>query len=98
MLYKDFKEAVKVVGFTSVDEFVKYAKLDSNDVLTWEAKDEIPYFVSLLLHILKGDKEVLPSSLSLQSIVEECLPLASLLKRLHLFRQNLKRCFYCKNS
>ena len=81
MLYKDFKEAVKVVGFTSVDEFVKYAKkLDSNDVLTGN-KDEIPYFVSLLLHILKGDKEVLPSSLSLQSIVEECLPLASLLER-----------------
>ena len=26
MLYKDFKEAVKVVGFTSVDEFLKVAE------------------------------------------------------------------------
>lgn len=93
LLYKDFKEAVKVVGFTSVDEFVKYAKLDSNDVLTWEAKDEIPYFVSLLLHILKGDKEVLPSSLSLQSIVKECLPLASLLEEASSFPSKLEEMF-----
>ncbi|MBL3519926.1 dUTP diphosphatase [Aliarcobacter lanthieri] len=93
MLYKDFKEAIKSIGFSSVDEFISYAKISSNEVLAWIEKDEVPYLVSLLLHTLKGDKDVLPASISLESIVEECLPLATLLEEASSFPHKLEEMF-----
>ncbi|WP_418178842.1 dUTP diphosphatase [Aliarcobacter lanthieri] len=93
MLYKDFKEAIKSIGFSSVDEFISYAKISPNEVLAWIEKDEVPYLVSLLLHTLKGDKDVLPASISLESIVEECLPLATLLEEASSFPHKLEEMF-----
>ena len=33
-----------------------YAGVTSDDVLSWEEKNEVPYLISLILHILKGEK------------------------------------------
>ncbi|RBQ28718.1 dUTP diphosphatase [Aliarcobacter vitoriensis] len=93
MLYKDFKEAIKSVGFNSVDEFITYAKISSDEVLVWIENDEVPYLVSLLIHTLKGDKDVLPASISLENIVEECLPLATLLEEASSFPSKLEEMF-----
>jgi len=93
LLYKDFKEAIKSIGFSSVDEFITYAKISPNDVLNWIEKDEVPYLVTLLLHTLKGDKDVLPANTSLNSIVEECLPLATLLEEASSFPHKLEEMF-----
>lgn len=93
MLYKDFKEAVRSVGFDSIDEFVSYAKLSSSEVLAWEDKNEVPYLVALLLHTLKGDKGVLPSRVALDKLVEECLPLATLLEEASSFPHKLEEMF-----
>lgn len=93
MLYKDFKEAIKSVGFTSIEEFVAFSKLEINEVLSWEEQDEVPYLVSLLLHTLKGEKELLPSGLILKQVVEECLPLATLLEQASSFPHKLEEMF-----
>ena len=53
----------------------------SNDILNWEEKNEVPYMVSLVLHLLKGEKELLLTNSTLDSVIEECLPLATLLRR-----------------
>ena len=50
MLYKDFKESIKSLGFLSIEDFMHYAGVTSNDVLNWEEKNDVPYMVSLLLH------------------------------------------------
>ncbi|RXJ60275.1 dUTP diphosphatase [Candidatus Marinarcus aquaticus] len=91
MLYKDLKETVKTLGFLTIEDFAKYIGVTSNDVLEWEAKDEIPYTVSLIVHLLKGDK-VVPNNV-LDSLVEECLPLATLLEEASSFPSKLEEMF-----
>lgn len=93
MIFKDFKESIKSLGFLTVEDFVKYARLNSDDILSWETKNEVPYVISLLLHILRGEKEVLPTNWTLQNIVEECLPLATLLEEASSFPHKLEEMF-----
>ena len=93
MLYKDFKESIKSLGFLSIEDFMHYAGVTSNDVLNWEEKNEVPYMVSLILHLLKGEKELLLTNSSLDSVIEECLPLASLLEEVSSFPHKLEEMF-----
>ena len=92
-MYKEFKLAIKNIGFASLEEFLKFTKIDSKDVLVWEEKDEVPYVISLLLHTIKGDKKLLPSSVVLDSLIEECLPLANLLEEASSFPSKLEEMF-----
>ena len=93
MLYKDFKESIKSLGFLNIEDFMHYAGVTSNDVLNWEEKNDVPYVVSLLLHLLKGEKELLPTNSSLDNVIEECLPLASLLEEVSSFPHKLEEMF-----
>jgi dimeric dUTPase (all-alpha-NTP-PPase superfamily) len=92
LLYKDFKDSIKLLGFLSVEDFIHYVGVTSDDVLEWEEKDEVPYTVSLIIHLLKGEKE-LPNNSSLDKVIEECLPLASLLEEASSFPHKLEEMF-----
>ena len=93
MLYKDFKESIRSLGFGSIEDFMQYAGVTSDDVLSWEEKNEIPYLVSLILHLLKGEKELLVTNSALDNVIEECLPLASLLEEVSSFPYKLEEMF-----
>ncbi|MCG3715490.1 dUTPase, partial [Aliarcobacter butzleri] len=93
MLYKDFKESIKTLGFLTIEDFINYSGVSSNEILNWEEKNEVPYVISLLLHLIKGEKEVLPANLSLDSLVEECFPLATLLEEASSFPHKLEEMF-----
>ena len=93
MLYKDFKESIKSLGFLNIEDFMHYAGVTSNDVLNWEERNEVPYMVSLILHLLKGEKESLPMNSTLDNVIEECLPLASLLEEVSSFPHKLEEMF-----
>ena len=93
MLYKDFKESIKTLGFLTIEDFVQYSGVTSADVLNWEEKNEVPYFVSLILHLLKGEKELLVTNSALDNVIEECLPLASLLEEVSSFPYKLEEMF-----
>jgi len=92
LLYKDFKDSIKALGFSTIEDFVQYVGVTSNDVLEWEEKDEVPYTVSLIVHLLKGDNQ-LPNNSTLDNLVEECLPLASLLEEASSFPHKLEEMF-----
>lgn len=92
MLYKDLKDSIKTLGFMSIEDFVQYIGVTSSDVLDWEEKDEVPYTVSLIIHLLKGEKE-LPNNTTLDNMVEECLPLAELLEEASSFPHKLEEMF-----
>ena len=92
MLYKDLKDSIKTLGFSTIDDFVHYIGVTPSDILEWEEKDEIPYTVSLVIHLLKGDKD-LPNNITLDSLVEECLPLAELLDEASSFPHKLEEMF-----
>lgn len=92
MLYKDLKESIKSLGFVSIEDFVQYIGVTSSDVLEWEEKDEVPYTISLIIHLLKGEKE-LPNTSTLDNMVEECLPLAELLEEASSFPHKLEEMF-----
>ena len=92
MLYKDFKDSIKSLGFSSIEDFVHYIGVTSSDVLEWEEKDEVPYTVSLIIHLLKGEQE-LPNNKTLDNLVEECLPLAQLLEEASSFPHKLEEMF-----
>ncbi|MFK2821652.1 dUTP diphosphatase [Arcobacter sp. YIC-80] len=92
MLYKDLKDSIKTLGFLSIEDFVQYIGVTSSDVLVWEEKDEVPYTVSLIIHLLKGEKE-LPNNTTLDNLVEECLPLAELLEEASSFPHKLEEMF-----
>ena len=91
MLYEDLKIVTKTLGFLTIEDFAKYIGVKPSDILEWESKDEVPYTVSLIIHLLKGDKN-LPNS-TLDSVVEECLPLASLLEEASSFPHKLEDMF-----
>ena len=75
----------------TIEDFAKYIGVTPNDVLEWESKDEIPYTVSLIVHLLKGDKNI-PNNV-LDNLIEECLPLASLLEEASSFPHKLEEMF-----
>lgn len=91
-MYEDLKVATKSLGFFSIEDFAKYIGVTSSEILHWEEKDEIPYTVSLIIHLLKGEKG-LPDDLSLDNLVEECLPLAELLDEASSFPHKLEEMF-----
>jgi dimeric dUTPase (all-alpha-NTP-PPase superfamily) len=93
LLYKDFKESIKSLGFLSIEDFMHYSGVSSNDVLNWEERNEVPYMVSLILHLLKGEKELIPMNSTLDNVIEECLPLASLLEEVSSFPHKLEEMF-----
>ncbi len=92
MLYKDLKDSIKLLGFLSIEDFVRYIGVTPSDILEWEEKDEVPYTISLIIHLLKGDKD-LPNNQALDSLVEECLPLAQLLEEASSFPHKLEEMF-----
>ncbi len=92
MLYKDLKDSIKSLGFVTIEDFVHYIGVTPADILEWEEKDEVPYTISLIIHLLKGDKD-LPNSISLDSLIEECLPLAELLDEASSFPHKLEEMF-----
>lgn len=92
MLYKDLKDSIKSLGFLSIEDFVQYIGVTPSDILEWEEKDKVPYSVSLIIHLLKGEKG-LPNNQALDSVVEECLPLAELLEEASSFPHKLEEMF-----
>lgn len=92
MLYEELKTATKALGFNSLEDFAKYIGVTPSKILEWEDKDEIPYTVSLIVHLLKGEKE-LPQSSSIDHVIEECLPLAELLEEASSFPHKLEEMF-----
>jgi len=92
LLYKDLKESIKSLGFLTIEDFVHYIGVTPSDILEWEEKDEVPYIVSLIIHLLRGDKD-LPNNISLDTLVEECLPLAELLEEASSFPHKLEEMF-----
>ena len=92
MLYEDLKIATKSLGFSSIDDFGKYIGVTSAEVLKWEERDSVPYTISLIVHLLKGE-EALPDNQTLGTVVEECLPLASLLEEASSFPHKLEEMF-----
>jgi len=92
LLYKDLRDSIKTIGFLTVEDFVHYIGVTPSDILEWEAKDEVPYTVSLIIHLLKGDKD-LPNNINLDSLIEECLPLAELLEEASSFPHKLEEMF-----
>ena len=90
MLYEELKVVTKSLGFVSIEDFAKYVGMTPSDVLKWE-EDEVPYTISLIVHLLKGEK--LPNSSALDILVEECLPLASLLEEASSFPHKLEEMF-----
>jgi len=92
LLYKDLKDSIKSLGFVSIEDFVQYIGVTSSDVLEWEEKDEVPYTISLIIHLLKGERE-LPNNSTLDNMVEECLPLAELLEEASSFPHKLEEMF-----
>ncbi|MEA1914865.1 MAG: dUTP diphosphatase [Campylobacterota bacterium] len=92
MLYEELKVKSAQLGFENIEDFAKYIGSTPNEILTWEAKDEIPYIVSLVIHLLSNEQE-LPDNNTLDSLVEECLPLATLLEEASSFPHKLEEMF-----
>ncbi len=92
MLYKDLKDSIKSLGFLSIEDFVHYIGVTPSDILEWEETDEVPYTISFIIHLLKGEKD-LPNNQTLDSLVEECLPLAQLLEEASSFPHKLEEMF-----
>lgn len=93
MLYEDLKTAVKSLGFATIESFANYVGVTSADVLQWEEKDEIPYTIALVVHLLQGSKEIPNENNTLDILVEECLPLATLLEESSSFPAQLEEMF-----
>ena len=97
MIYEELKVVSKSLGFVSIEDFAKYVGMTSSDVLAWEEKDEVPYTISLIIHLLKGDSN-LPNNSALDTLVEECLPLASLLEEASSFPSKLEEMFVLQKT
>lgn len=93
MLYEELKNTVKNLGFSTIESFANYVGVTSSDVLDWEQRDEIPYTIALIVHLLQGKEEVPSENNSLDILVEECLPLATLLEESSSFPSKLEEMF-----
>lgn len=92
MLYEELKVKCNHLGFANLEDFAKYIGVTASDVLEWEEKDEVPYTVSLIIHLLSDDKKIPPTN-TLDAMVEECLPLATLLEEASSFPHKLEEMF-----
>ncbi|NQY20368.1 MAG: dUTP diphosphatase [Campylobacteraceae bacterium] len=92
MLYEELKVITKSLGFVNIQDFAKYVGKTSSDVLVWEDKDDVPYTISLIIHLLKGEKNFSIDP-HLDNLVDECLPLASLLEESSSFPHKLEEMF-----
>ena len=93
MLYEELKTTVKNLGFITIESFANYIGVTPSDVLTWEERDEIPYTVTLVVHLLQGEQNLPNEVNSLDLLVEECLPLAALLEESSSFPHKLEEMF-----
>ncbi|OCL82852.1 dUTP diphosphatase [Arcobacter porcinus] len=93
MSFREFKIAIKSIGFSSLEEFLNFTKIDHNDALAWENKDEVPYYVTLILHTLKTYESGVSSDSVLNSLIDDCIPLASLLEEASSFPSKLEEMF-----
>ena len=94
MIYKELKSAIKDLGFDTIESFAKYVGATPQDVLDWEEKDNIPYTIALVVHLLKNeDDHKAKNENSLDLLVEECLPLAELLEESSSFPAKLEEMF-----
>jgi len=92
LLYEELKIKSAQLGFENLNDFAKYIGSSPAELLDWEDKDEVPYIVSLVIHLLNNEKE-LPEHNTLDSLVEECLPLATLLEEASSFPHKLEEMF-----
>jgi dimeric dUTPase (all-alpha-NTP-PPase superfamily) len=92
LLYEELKIKSAQLGFENINDFAKYIGSTPSEVLQWETKDEIPYIVSLVIHLLSNEKE-LPQHNTLDTVIEECLPLATLLEEASSFPHKLEEMF-----
>ncbi len=93
MLYEELKTTVKNLGFSTIESFANYVGATPADVLHWEQQDEIPYTITLIVHLLQGENEPMDDNNSLDLLVEECLPLAALLEESSSFPAKLEEMF-----
>ncbi|MEA2049858.1 MAG: dUTP diphosphatase [Campylobacterota bacterium] len=93
MLYKELKTTIKSLGFDNIESFASYIGVIPDDVLDWESKDEVPYTVALIVHLLQNDNKSSNELNSLDILVEECLPLAALLEETSSFPSKLEEMF-----
>ena len=93
MLYEELKTTVKNLGFETIEGFAKYIGVTPSDILTWEERDEIPYTVALIVHLLQNDHNTPKEVNALDLLVEECLPLAQLLEESSSFPAKLEEMF-----
>ena len=93
MLYEELKTTVKNLGFITIESFANYIGVTPSDVLTWEERDEVPYTVTLVVHLLQGEQNLPNEVNSLDLLVEECLPLAALLEESSSFPHKLEEMF-----
>ncbi len=92
MLYSELKNQIKNLGFSKIEDFAKYVGVEISDILKWEERDEVPYTIALVVHLLTGQTHI-PDSNSLDVLVEECLPLATLLEESSSFPAKLEEMF-----
>ena len=52
MLYEELKSTIKSLGFDTTESFANYIGVTSADILSWEEKDEVPYTIALIVHLL----------------------------------------------
>jgi dimeric dUTPase (all-alpha-NTP-PPase superfamily) len=93
LLFEELKSVIKSLGFENLDGFAKYIGVTSDEILSWEDKSEIPYTVSLIVHLLQGENNISNDINSLDLLVEECLPLAELLEESSSFPAKLEEMF-----
>jgi dimeric dUTPase (all-alpha-NTP-PPase superfamily) len=93
LLYEELKSTVKNLGFSTIESFANYVGVTPSDVLEWEQRDEIPYTIALIVHLLQGNGDVPNENNSLDILVEECLPLATLLEESSSFPAKLEEMF-----
>jgi len=93
LLYEELKSTVKNLGFSTIESFANYVGVTSSDVLDWEQRDEIPYTIALIVHLLQGNQDTPNDNNSLDILVEECLPLATLLEESSSFPAKLEEMF-----
>lgn len=93
MLYEELKITIRKLGFSTIESFANYVGATPLDIVSWEEKDDVPYTVALIIHLLLAQQKVPSKNNSLDLLVEECLPLAELLEESSGFPHKLEEMF-----
>jgi len=93
LLYEELKTTIKNLGFTTTESFANYIGVTPADILKWEEQDDVPYTVTLIIHLLQGQNDTHNETNALDLLVEECLPLAALLEESSSFPHKLEEMF-----